>query len=309
MSRPTSSVQRRQAPPPSYRRPSDSRIRTRRSGWLFAVPAGRALTGVACAQISPRAPTARASIRTPTSGSVSRAAITSRAVLFDPSRGSTTPRDVTLQVVCARKGKHVTPPHTIRFVAPGETKTITATCPGRRHLFGGGFQRAFFNSQGGTHVTESRAISSKTWQVTGTAFGQFGAELVAIAYCRRSKRPLVNEVSASTTVGIRAVRDGNHSAVPERAAGLRRLQQHSERSRSFSPMARSTSTGPGPRRRSTTSGRRPPSPPTATAARSSHAGRSRRLIPSRFARPTGRRSGCACGRRGRRAAGPPSSAR
>jgi hypothetical protein len=122
------------------------------------------------------------------------------AVLFDPSRGSTTPRDVTLQVVCARKGKHVTPPHTIAFVASGQTKTIRATCPGRRHLFGGGFQRAFFNSRGGTHVTESRAISAKTWQVTGTAFGQFGAELVAIAYCRRSKRPLVSEVSSSTTV-------------------------------------------------------------------------------------------------------------
>ena len=122
------------------------------------------------------------------------------AILFDPSRASTTPRDVTLQVVCARKGKHVTPPHTIAFVAPGQTKTIRATCPGRRHLFGGGFQRAFFVPQGGTHVTESRAISPKTWQVTGTAFGQFGAELVAIAYCRRSRGPLVSGVSASTTV-------------------------------------------------------------------------------------------------------------
>jgi hypothetical protein len=122
------------------------------------------------------------------------------AVLFDPSHASTTPRTVTLQVVCARKGKHVTPPHATRFIAPGETKTFQATCPGRRHLFGGGFQRTDFISSGGDYVTESRAISSKTWQVTGTAFGQFGGELTALAYCRRSKRPLVREVSSSTTV-------------------------------------------------------------------------------------------------------------
>lgn len=122
------------------------------------------------------------------------------AVLFDPSRASTQPRDVTLQVVCAPKGKHVTPPHTTVFVAPGQTKTIRATCPGRRHLFGGGFQRTDFTSRGGDYVTESRAISSKTWQVTGSAFGAYGGELTAIAYCRRSKRPLVSEVSASTTV-------------------------------------------------------------------------------------------------------------
>jgi hypothetical protein len=122
------------------------------------------------------------------------------AVLFDPSRASTTPRTVTLQVLCARKGKHVTPPHTTKFIAPGETKTFQATCPGRRHLFGGGFQRTDFISRGGDYATESQAISSKTWQVTGSAFGQFGGELTAIAYCRRSKKPLISEVTASTLV-------------------------------------------------------------------------------------------------------------
>ncbi len=122
------------------------------------------------------------------------------AVLFDPSRASTQARNVTLQVVCAPKGKHVTPPHTTVFVGPGETKTIQARCPGRRHLFGGGFQRTDFISRGGDYVTESRAISAKTWQVTGSAFGTFGGELTAIAYCQRSKKPLVKEVSASTVV-------------------------------------------------------------------------------------------------------------
>ena len=126
----------------------------------------------------------------------------STVVLFDPSPGSTTARQVTLQVACARKQKHVTPPHTTVFVSPGQTKTAVATCPGRRHLFGGGFQRTDFTARGGDYVTESRAISDKSWSVTGRAFGGFGGELTAIAYCWRSKKPLLTEVSsASASVG------------------------------------------------------------------------------------------------------------
>lgn len=126
----------------------------------------------------------------------------STVVLFDPSPGSTTTRQVTLQVACARKQKHVTPPHRTVFVSPGQTKTAVATCPGRRHLFGGGFQRTDFTARGGDYITESRAISGKSWSVTGRAFGGFGGELTAIAYCWRSKRPLLTEVSSeSTSVG------------------------------------------------------------------------------------------------------------
>lgn len=124
----------------------------------------------------------------------------STVVLFDPSPGSTTARHVKLQVACVRKQKHVTPPHTTIYVNPGETKTAVATCPGRRHLFGGGFQRTDFVARGGDYITESRAISSKSWSVTGTAFGGFGGELTAIAYCWHSKKPLVTEVSASASV-------------------------------------------------------------------------------------------------------------
>jgi hypothetical protein len=122
------------------------------------------------------------------------------ALLFDPSRGNTTTRNVTMQVKCARKQKHVTPPHTTVFLSPGQTKTIRATCHGRRHLFGGGFQRTNLVSRGGAYATEARAISSKAWQVTGSAFGDFGGELTAIGYCRRSKKPLLSEVSASTRI-------------------------------------------------------------------------------------------------------------
>jgi hypothetical protein len=125
----------------------------------------------------------------------------STVVLFDPSPGSTARRQVTLQVACARKQKHVTPPHKTVYVNPGQTKTAVATCPGRRHLFGGGFQRTDFVARGGDYINESRAISDKSWSVTGSAFGGFGGELTAIAYCWRSKKPLLTEVSGSTTVG------------------------------------------------------------------------------------------------------------
>jgi hypothetical protein len=124
----------------------------------------------------------------------------STVVLFDPSPGSTTARTVTLQVACTRKQKHVTPPHTTVFVPSGQSRTAVATCPGRRHLFGGGFQRTDFISSGGDYVTSSHAISAKSWEVTGRAFGGFGGQLTAIAYCWRSKRPLLTEVSGSAEV-------------------------------------------------------------------------------------------------------------
>jgi hypothetical protein len=126
----------------------------------------------------------------------------STVVLFDPSHGSTQARSVTMQVACARKQKHVTPPHKTVYVAPGQTKTAVATCPGRRHLFGGGFQRTDFTAGGGDYITDSHAISSKSWSVTGHAFGGFGGELTAIAYCWHSRKPLLTEVSGSATVGM-----------------------------------------------------------------------------------------------------------
>jgi hypothetical protein len=122
------------------------------------------------------------------------------AVLYDPTPIVTIPRVVTLQVMCAPRVKHVTPPHTTLWVAPGQTRTAVATCPGRRQLFAGGFQRTDFTSRGGDYVIESRAISSKSWAVTGHAFGAFGGQLTAIAYCWRSKKPLLTEVSGSARV-------------------------------------------------------------------------------------------------------------
>jgi hypothetical protein len=122
------------------------------------------------------------------------------AVLYDPDHRSTQARTVTLQVACGPRIGHVTPPHKTKYVKPGQTKTVIATCPGRRHLFSGGFQRTDFTSRGGDYVIESRAISDKSWRVIGHAFGDFGGELTAIAYCTRSKRPLISEVSNSTSL-------------------------------------------------------------------------------------------------------------
>jgi hypothetical protein len=122
------------------------------------------------------------------------------AVLFDPDHRSTQARNVTLQVACGPRLGHVTPPHKTTYVKPGQTKTVVATCPGRRHLFSGGFQRTDFTSRGGDYVIESRAISDKSWRVIGHASGDFGGELTAIAYCTRSKRALVTEVSNSTSL-------------------------------------------------------------------------------------------------------------
>src|SRR5262245_16503789 len=124
------------------------------------------------------------------------------AVLFDPDHRSTQPRSVTLQVTCGPRIGHVTPPHRTKYVKPGQTKTAVATCPGRRHLFSGGFQRTDFISKGGNYVMESRAISDKSWRVVGHAFGHFGGELTAIAYCARSRRPMISEVSSSTSLGV-----------------------------------------------------------------------------------------------------------
>jgi hypothetical protein len=122
------------------------------------------------------------------------------AVLYDPSAGSTTPRDVTVQVVCARKFGHVTPPHTNVHLNPGQTKSPVARCPGHRRLIGGGFQRTDFTANGGDYVTESRAISSKAWRVTGHAFGAYGGGLSAIAYCLHGRRSLVTAVSGSASI-------------------------------------------------------------------------------------------------------------
>lgn len=119
-------------------------------------------------------------------------------VLVNPSNPGTIGRKVTLQVVCGKGLVPASAPRKSAFVRPGETATATARCRKGQVLISGGFQRSNFRTPGGNYVTESRAVGPRAWRVTGRAFGNAGGELTSIAYCDRSKRPLLSEVSAST---------------------------------------------------------------------------------------------------------------
>lgn len=85
-------------------------------------------------------------------------------------------------------------------------KTHALVCPGRRQLIGGGLQRTTFVGPirgappSGVFPTESQATNPKTWQVSGKAFGKFGGELTGIAYCRRSGKPIIKGMAATTTI-------------------------------------------------------------------------------------------------------------
>jgi hypothetical protein len=120
-------------------------------------------------------------------------------VMIDPSPGQTTPRRVTVQVLCGKGVAQSSGPRKTVFLRPGQTKTAIARCPGNQKLFSGGFQRTNFRTPGGDYITESRAVGN-AWQVTGHAFGLFGGELTAMAYCARKKNLRLTEVSDSTTL-------------------------------------------------------------------------------------------------------------
>jgi hypothetical protein len=138
------------------------------------------------------------------------------AILIDRTPADTTPRLVTMQVVCGRgvfPGRPI--PHKTVFVRPGESKGAVARCPRGQYLFSGGFQRTDVGASGGDYVTESRAISPREWRVKAHAHGAFGGELTAIAYCARSNRPLLTEVSASSSpFGFRDAAEASTPSCP-----------------------------------------------------------------------------------------------
>jgi hypothetical protein len=141
-------------------------------------------------------------------------------VMFDPAPPLTAARQVTLQVVCGPEPGKLTPPHETAQVDPGQFKTHTIPCPGRRMLIGGGFQRTDWVGlqqgapTGGDFATQSQMIAPNVWQVSGTAIGSFGGELTGIAYCRRSKKPLLTTVSAQTTILPRSFGTATTSSCP-----------------------------------------------------------------------------------------------
>ena len=122
------------------------------------------------------------------------------AVIANPTNPGTVARRATIQVVCGRGLVASSGPRKSVFLRPGETGTATARCPRGQVLIAGGFQRTNFRTPGGNYVTESRAVSAKAWRVSGSAFGNAGGELTAIAYCDRNKRRLLTEVSEAASV-------------------------------------------------------------------------------------------------------------
>jgi hypothetical protein len=130
------------------------------------------------------------------------------AVLFDATWASTAPRTITIQAVCARGQIPQNPtPHKTVFILPGQVKSAIARCPKGQQLITGGFQRTNFGSDGGDYVTESRAVGTNAWKVTGSAYigsgTTGGGELTAIAYCVKRRGPILTEV-ASTSVPVLA---------------------------------------------------------------------------------------------------------
>src|SRR4051794_17145504 len=123
------------------------------------------------------------------------------AVLFDPTYASTTARNITIQTICARGQIPQNPtPHKTVFILPGQVKSAIARCPKGQQLITGGFQRTNFGSDGGDYVTESRAVGTNAWRVTGSAYigsgTTGGGELTAIAYCSKAKGPILTEVAS-----------------------------------------------------------------------------------------------------------------
>ena len=104
--------------------------------------------------------------------------------------------NVGIQAVCGLGLAPLSAPHTTTFTQPGEYKTVVARCPAGQYLLSGGFQRTDFLAPGGNYVTENRAISPQAWLVSGRAFGEFGGELTAIAYCTKASGPLLTEVTS-----------------------------------------------------------------------------------------------------------------
>lgn len=121
-------------------------------------------------------------------------------VLVDPDRTTTTPRSVTIQVMCGRGLVPTESPHKTIFVKPGQTRSAIARCPKGTKVFSGGYQRADFRTPSGSFPIESKAVGSSSWRVTGRAFGAFGGEITAIAYCAPDKEAKVKTVSASTPI-------------------------------------------------------------------------------------------------------------
>jgi hypothetical protein len=146
-------------------------------------------------------------------------------VLYDATWDATATRNVTVQAVCARgQIPHNPSPHKTVFILPGQTKSATARCPKGQQLISGGFQRTNFASDGGNYVIESRAVGTRAWRVTGSAYigsgTTGGGELTALGYCVRKKGPILTEVASAP---VPVAQGANGSATSPECPGNLRL--------------------------------------------------------------------------------------
>jgi hypothetical protein len=126
------------------------------------------------------------------------------ATLINPTQAQVVPRNLTLQVICGKKIGPISDPHMIGQLGTGAgPKTLTAKCPKKQSLIGGGYQRSNGLTGGGVVTTESHRISARTWQVVANNLGGFPGEAVSIGYCVRSKKSLITELSGSATISQR----------------------------------------------------------------------------------------------------------
>jgi hypothetical protein len=125
------------------------------------------------------------------------------------------PWQVTLQTVCGPKLKGMSPVQQNIFLNPGETKSVTATCPPGKFLIGGAFQRTDFTGDGGDFATTSWGLGNNAWMATGHAFGAFGGELNATAFCSPGP-PNYEAESAAVTIPPHSIGTAISPACPGR---------------------------------------------------------------------------------------------
>jgi hypothetical protein len=126
------------------------------------------------------------------------------AALINMNSTQVAPRSLTLQVVCGKKIGPISSPHSFAQLGPGDgPKTVIAKCPKKQTLIGGGYQQTNGVSDAGVIATESHRTSARTWQVVAYDPGGFDGTAVSIGYCVRSKKPVISELSGSTTIPSR----------------------------------------------------------------------------------------------------------
>jgi len=115
---------------------------------------------------------------------------------------------LTIQALCQRYSGNVDPvqsfvkSQTYKNVDAGQTKQFTEKCPRGKRIITGGYLTSQLFTGKGVYVTENRMASQRSWTVSATGTpGGSGGQASAIAYCARSKKPLVRPVeSAPMTV-------------------------------------------------------------------------------------------------------------